>query len=446
MQKAKLHQQLTSRHIVMIALGSSIGTGFFFGTNESIRLTGPSILLAYLLGGLMMYFIVRALGEMCVAEPSSGSFSYYAHQYIGPFAGYFSGWNYWFNYIIVCMIELTACGLFLDYWFPNSSHWLINLCIMLSFLIINGLSVRVFGEIEFWFAGIKVLAVMSLIIFGGFLLIRGTPVHHVTPSVRHLWQNGGFFAQGLSGFLCSLVVVLFSFGGTELVGITAGETEHPKKNIPLAINGIIGRIILFYVATLAIVLCMYPWQKLHAHVSPFVDVFEHMGIPKAAALMNFVALTAALSSLNSGIYGTGRMLYNLGLQGNAPSWLTQLSKHGTPNRAILVSMSCIAVAVILNYLFPHYVFNLLLAVATIAAIMNWTAILVTHFYFKSKSLKHSSFPMLAYPYSSIAAFLFLITVTIGMYTMSSFRLAILIGPLWVSGLSLSYLIKLRVRR
>lgn len=435
-----LKKSLTARHILMIAMGSAIGTGFFFGVGGSIKLAGPSILIAYFLGGIMMYIIVRALGEMSVCEPNSGSFSYFAHKYIGNYAGFMSGWNYWFNYIIVCMLELTACGYFIDYWFPHSVHWIVTLVVMLVFTFINLLNVRLFGEIEFWFAGIKVVTVIGLIIFGIYLLgISANTESHIS----NLWTHGGVFANGLKGFLFSFVIVVFSFGGTELVGITAGETSNPQKNIPLAINGIIFRIIIFYIATLAIVMCLYPWDQLNANISPFVDVFKQIGINKAATLMNLVAITAALSSLNSGIYGTGRMLHNLALQGNAPRYLRNLSKTGIPTNAIVLSMIFIAVTVLLNYLYPDKVFNILLAIATLCAIINWITILITHFSFKLKFKGKNTYPIFAYPYSTIFAILFLCMVAVTMYFMPDFHMAILIAPLWLVLLSLGYFISNR---
>lgn len=440
MSNHNLKKSLTSRHVLMIALGSAIGTGFFFGTGKSIQLTGPSILLAYILGGIMMYIVVRALGEMSVAEPNSGSFVFFAHKYVNNYLGFVAGWNYWFNYILVCMIELTACSLFIDYWLPSSSHWLTTSIVMIVFLFINDLSVRIFGEIEFWFAGIKILAVVGLIVFGLYILGFHQQLDSSMAHINNLWSEGHFFANGIPGFLFSFVIVVFSFGGTELVGITAGETENPQKNIPLAINGIIGRIILFYVVTLAIVICLYPWEKLNANISPFVDVFYQMGITKAASLMNFVAITAALSSLNSGIYGTGRMLYNLSLQGNAPRLFSHLSKNGIPKRAVLGSMICIAFTVLLNFLYPKTIFIILLAIATLSAIINWLMILITHFYFK-RQVKNTEYPLFAYPCSSIITIIFLVLVSSTMFFMPDFKMAVIIAPIWIFLLSLGYYLK-----
>jgi L-asparagine transporter-like permease len=342
------------------------------------------------------------------------------------------------------MLELTATGIFMDYWFPESVHWIITLVVIVLFTGINLLNVRMFGEFEFWFAGIKVVTVICLVLFGVYILGFGNNHQQSVSNVSNLWQNGGFFANGLQGFLFSFVVVVFSFGGTELVGITAAEAENPRKTIPMAINGIIVRILLFYIATLAIIMCLYPWNKIDSHISPFVDVFQQIGIAKAASLMNLVAITAALSSLNSGIYGTARMVYNLGLQGNAPQAMTKVSAKGSPTNAIIFSIICIGLTVFLNYLYPKQIFNILLSIATIAAIINWITILVTHINFKRKFTGISHYPIFFYPLSSVIAIIFLVMVAGIMYFMPDFRLAIIIAPIWLCLLSIGYLIKTKI--
>jgi L-asparagine transporter-like permease len=451
---------LTSRHILMIALGSAISTGLFFSSAESIRLAGASILLAYTIGGIIMYIVVRALGEMVVYEPNVGSFSYYAYKYIGKYAGFMAGWNYWFNYIIVCMLELTASTMFLEYWFPNSPHWIMATIILIIFAFINLISVKFFGEFEFWFAGIKVVTILAFILLGIYLIatagitngasndtINGVSnsVTHSNTSIHNLWQYGGFFAGGVKGFLFSFVIVVFSFGGTELVGIAAGESQNPHKVVPLAINGIIIRIILFYVATLTIIMCLYPWNKISNNISPFVDVFQKIGMAKAAAVMNLVAITAALSSFNSGIYGTARMLYNLGKQNNAPKYFTKLSKNGVPYIALSFSLVFIILTILLNYFYPKHVFNILFAIATIAAMFNWIIILVTQIKFRY-SIPHAEHrPQLSYklplfPLLPIIAIVFFIIIMCTMYYMENMRLAIYIAPLWLLILSIGYLL------
>lgn len=437
MTKSLIHG-LETRHVLMFALGSAIGTGLFLGAGESIANTGPSILLAYAIGGIIMYIILRALGEMTVYEPNVGSFSYYSYKYMGNFAGFITGWNYWFLYIIVCMLELTASTMFLDYWFPNLSHWVSALLILLLFASINLLQVRVFGEFEFWFAGIKVVTVIALILFGCYIIFF---THQPTSNITNLWQYG-FFAHGFHGFLLSFVAVVFSFGGTELVGITAGEAKNPQKTIPMATNGVIFRILVFYLATLAIIMCLYPWDQINHQVSPFVDVFSKIGISKAAALMNLVITTAALSSFNSGIYGTGRMLYNLGNQGNAPKIFTKISHNRVPYVSTLFSLLMIFLVVILNYLYPKQVFTMLLAIATIAAMLNWIAILIAQIAFRRKvPALNIKYKMPLYPLSSIIAIIFFIMVIITMSQMENMRLAVYVAPIWLCVLTVGYYIR-----
>ncbi|HLX53657.1 MAG TPA: amino acid permease, partial [Aquella sp.] len=441
-----LAHSLKSRHILMIALGSAIGTGLFFGAGESIKLAGPSILLSYAIGGIIMYIVIRALGEMTVHAPNAGSFSYYAYTYIGNYAGFIAGWNYWFNYIIVSMLELTATTMFLDYWFPHASHWIVALNILIVFTIVNLMNVKLYGEFEFWFAGIKVVVIIALIILGLYLIISSNNNIHNSTSINNLWSYGGFFAHGYNGFLLSFVVVIFSFGGTELVGITAGEAENPHKTIPMAINGIIVRIIIFYIATLAIVLCLYPWSKIDSNISPFVDVFSKIGIPKAAAVMNFVAITAALSSLNSGIYGTARMAYGLSKQQNAPKILGRLNSNGIPYMATLFSLFFVFITVVLNYLYPKQIFGILLSVATIAAIINWVIILITQIVFRKKvGVANIKYKMPFYPLTSIIAIIFFAVIIITMTQMKDMAMAIYIAPIWLLILSIGYWLKNKIQ-
>ncbi len=440
---------LKPRHILMIALGSAIGTGLFFGAGESIKLAGPSILLSYTIGGIIMYIVIRALGEMTVYEPNVGSFSFYAYKYINQYAGFMAGWNYWFNYIIVSMLELTATTMFLDYWIPISKyHWLIALGILTFFGLINLMNVKFFGEFEFWFTGIKVTTIIILIIIGLYLIFtnQSTDTGDIHSNIKNLWQYGGFFTGGFHGFILSFVVVIFAFGGTELVGIAAGESDNPKKTIPIAINGIIIRISVFYVLVLAIIMCLYPWDKIDNSISPFVDVFNKVGIPKAAALMNLVAIAAALSSFNSGIYGTARMLFNLARQGNAPKYFIKLTSGGAPYLATIFSISCIFITVILNYFYPKQIFYILLALATTAAMINWITILIAQICFRWQVDRQNIFyKMPLYPFSSIVAIGFFIFVLITMLRMPTMSLAVYIMPLWILILSILYIVKIKAK-
>jgi L-asparagine transporter-like permease len=270
--------KLKNRHIQMIAIGGAIGTGLFFGAAKSITLTGPSIVLSYLIGGIVMYVIMRALGEMVVHEPNFGAYSHYAYKYVGDYLGFISGWFAWFEYTIVCMLEVTAVAVFLDYWLPWIPHWVTIAVILSLFFAINMLNVRVFGEFEFWFAGIKVVTIILMILFSIYLIFfdHVTNVEALTNIKTMLVNN--FFPKGIFGFLSSMVLVIFSFGGTQFLGIAAADAEDIPNTVPKAVNGVIIRIILFYVGTFLAILCLYPWQKLNTNISPFVDVFDKKAI------------------------------------------------------------------------------------------------------------------------------------------------------------------------
>ena len=341
---AALRKSLKNRHVQLIALGGAIGTGLFYGSSESIALAGPSILLAYLVGGLAIFMIVRALGEMSVEDPRAGAFSYYATRYWSKRAGFVSGWNYWFNYILVSMVELSVVGSFVNYWFPAIPQWVSAAVFLVVIAAMNLLGVSKFGEFEFWFAIIKIVAVIAMIVGGLAVLIAGLPTDSGVKASFSNWfaLDGGVLPHGLlqqsadgqwTGLLMALVVVMFSFGGTELIGITAGETEDPRRTIPRATNGIIWRILVFYIGALGVIMAVVPWNTIDGTTSPFVQIFDSVGVHAAAGILNFVCLTAVMSVYNSGLYANSRMLYSLARQGNAPEILGKLNFHGGHHRA-----------------------------------------------------------------------------------------------------------------
>ena len=354
---AALRKSLKNRHVQLIALGGAIGTGLFYGSSESIALAGPSILLAYLVGGLAIFMIVRALGEMSVEDPRAGAFSYYATRYWSKRAGFVSGWNYWFNYILVSMVELSVVGSFVNYWFPAIPQWVSAAVFLVVIAAMNLLGVSKFGEFEFWFAIIKIVAVIAMIVGGLAVLIAGLPTDSGVKASFSNWfaLDGGVLPHGLlqqsadgqwTGLLMALVVVMFSFGGTELIGITAGETEDPRRTIPRATNGIIWRILVFYIGALGVIMAVVPWNTIDGTTSPFVQIFDSVGVHAAAGILNFVCLTAVMSVYNSGLYANSRMLYSLARQGNAPEILGKLNFHGVPVVGVLASAAITALAVV----------------------------------------------------------------------------------------------------
>lgn len=443
---SELHKGLKNRHVQMIALGGAIGTGLFYGSASSIGLAGPAIALAYLIGGIMIFFIMRALGELSVDTPNSGSISYYAYQNLGDFFGFFSGWNYWFNYVAVSMAELTVVGIYVQYWFPNIPTWVTAFGFLILITCINLLSVKLYGEFEFYFAIIKVVAIIGMIILGLVIIFTGIGNDGVPTGFSNLFDEGGFMPNGLTGVVLSLVLVMFSFGGVELVGITAGEVDTPKKTIPKAINQVVYRILIFYVGALLVIMSVFPWNQIDGQSSPFVQIFDGVGIPAAAGILNVVVLTAAVSAHNSSLYSNGRMLHSLAKQGNAPKFLGKVGKRtGAPVAAILVSSGVAAIAVIINFLFPEKVFSYLMAIATIAVVINWIMIVIIHLAFRKRIGKDAvsklSFKLPLYPISNYLVLLFLIAVIVIMGFIPDYRLALIILPIWVIILSVGYKLK-----
>ncbi|MFS0559182.1 amino acid permease [Terribacillus sp. 179-K 1B1 HS] len=443
---SELHKGLKNRHVQMIALGGAIGTGLFYGSASSIGLAGPAIALAYLIGGIMIFFIMRALGELSVDTPNSGSISYYAYRNLGDFFGFFSGWNYWFNYVAVSMAELTVVGIYVQYWFPGIPTWVTAFGFLILITCINLLSVKLYGEFEFYFAIIKVVAIIGMIILGLLIVFTGIGNNGVPTGFSNLFDEGGFMPNGPTGVVLSLVLVMFSFGGVELIGITAGEVDTPKKTIPKAINQVVYRILIFYVGALLVIMSVFPWNQIDGQSSPFVQIFDGVGIPAAAGILNVVVLTAAVSAHNSSLYSNGRMLHSLAKQGNAPKFLGKVGKRtGAPVAAILVSSGVAAIAVIVNFLFPEKVFSYLMAIATIAVVINWAMIVIIHLAFRKRIGKEAasklSFRLPLYPISNYLVMLFLIAIVVIMAFIPDYRLALFILPVWVIIICVGYKLK-----
>ena len=434
-----MQRGLKNRHLQMIALGGAVGTGLFYGSASTIAIAGPSVCLAYLLGGAVIFLIMRMLGEMTVAEPVSGSFSYFAAKYWGEFPGFLAGWNYWFLYVFVSMAELTAAGIYIDFWLPDFPHWLTALILIIVITSVNLANVKMYGETEFFLSLIKVSAVCGMIILGAYLIF--TSPAPFPENLANLWQHGGFFPNGVSGMFLSLAVVMFSFGGVELIGITAGEAETPEKTIPRAINEIIWRILIFYVGTMLILTTLWPWNEVGKEASPLVQIFAGVGIPAAAHILNFVVFIAAVSVYNSAIYSNARMLYGLAEVGNAPKFLKHLSANGVPMRAILLSSCMTLITVVLNYFFPEEVFMYLMSIVTGAVITTWALIALTHLKFRAinkKAGKTSKFPSLFYPAANFFCLAFFLLVAATMLTFDDMRQAVFILPLWILSLWCGY--------
>ena len=443
-QQPQLKHGLSNRHIQLIALGGSIGTGLFLGISQTIKLAGPSVILGYALAGLIAFFMMRQLGEMVVEEPVSGSFSYFAYKFWSPFAGFMSGWNYWVLNVLVCMAELSAIGLYVQYWWPEIPTWISALGFFVLINAINLLHVKVFGETEFLFSMIKILAIIGMIGYGAWLLASGHGGAHA--SISNLWALGGFFPNGISGLIMAMAIIMFSFGGIELVGIAAAETKNPTTTIPKAVNQIVYRVLLFYVLTFIVLLSLFPWHQIAEGGSPFVLIFDSLGSQGVATVLNFVVLTAAISVYNGTSYGTSRMLLGLAEQGNAPQFLKKINQRGIPYAAILCSALVTLLCVVLNYIFPEKAFKLLMSLVVSAIVINWMMLALTHLKFKQRMLalkKSTLFPTLIYPISNYICIVFLLGILVVMWLTPDMRIAVMLIPLWIGCLTLTYWFKQR---
>lgn len=430
----QLQRRLKNRHIQLIALGGAIGTGLFLGSAHIIQSAGPSIILGYLIGGLIAFLMMRQLGEMIVHEPVTGSFSYFAFKYWGKFSGFLTGWNYWVLYILVAMTELTAIGKYINYWWPHIPSWLSVLIFFVTVTLANLANVKMYAESEFWLSLIKVLAIVAMIVFGVYLLI--TADASSTASVSNLWKHGGFFPNGVDGLFYMLAFMMFAFGGIELISMAAAETENPEKNIPRAVNQTVIRVFLFYICSLAVLLSLVPWNQLNLgdlDHSPFVMIFSQMGIAWAAHLLNFIILTASLSVCNSGMYANSRMLVGLAEQGNAPKLFTKVSKQGVPVAAVLCSALLIFGCVILNYWVPEKALSYLIYIVVAAAVLNWMMISLIHLKFRQAMKREgisTKFPAIFAPITNYFVLAFMLMMLYIMWT-QGFMLSVLMLPVWI---------------
>lgn len=456
----ELKRGLLNRHIQLIALGGAIGTGLFLGIGPAAVLAGPSVILGYAVAGFIAFLIMRQLGEMVVEEPVSGSFSHFAFKYWGSFAGFASGWNYWILYVLVSMAELTAIGVYIHFWWPEIPLWVSSLFFFVMINAVNLTSVKVYGEAEFWFSIVKVVAIIAMILFGTYLLLSGTGGERA--SITNLWNDGGFFPRGIiesdgaggfTGLLAAMALIMFAFGGLELIGITAAEAENPEKNIPKATNQVIYRILIFYIGALIILFSLSPWREITAGSSPFVTVFDTLKgfeftlfgktfffTSLIANALNIIVLTAALSVYNSCVYSNSRMLYGLAMQGNAPKFLRKLSRQHVPVRATLVSSAFVAVCILVNWLMPEQALNIMMSLVVSALIINWVMISITHLYFrkqKDREGRLTKFRTFWFPLSNYICLFFLIGVLIIMW-ITGMKVPVELIPVWLVLLYISY--------
>lgn len=432
MVQQELKRDLANRHVQLIAIGGTIGTGLFLGSGKAIQLAGPSIIFAYLTVGIAVFFIMRALGELLLSKAGYQSFTDIAQDYLGPRIAFVTGWTYWFCWIMIAMADIIAVGVYVQYWF-DIPQWVPAIICLIVLLGFNLLTVKLFGELEFWFALIKVITILLLIGVGVILLVIGFKTDAGAVTIRNLWEHGGIFPNGISGFLLSFQMVLFAFVGVELVGVSAAETANPRKNIPSAINKIPLRILFFYIGSIIVLLCINPWTELNAEESPFVKTFSLIGIPIAAGIINFVVLTSAASACNSGMFSTSRILYNLSRSNQAPANLAKLNKNHVPGNALFISTLVVSVGALLSKLIPAQAFGLVSTVSAICFIWVWGVIIVCHLKYKKTCPQlhaESTFKAPFTPFVNYVVLALFAMILIIMLFANETRLALLLTPLW----------------
>jgi L-asparagine transporter-like permease len=433
-----LQRRLTPRHITFMALGMCIGAGLFLGSASTIKLAGPSVLFAYVFGGAMIFIIMRALGEMAAHEPVAGSFGAYAHKYLGPLAGYLTGWNYWILMMGVGIAESTAVGIYMKAWFPGTPQWIWAFASVSMIGGLNLLAVKVYGELEFWFSLIKVLTVVAMIAGGSAMIWLGWGHHGEPVGLSNLWTHGGWFPHGVSGMVLALPVLVFSFGGIETIGVAAAEAAQPERTIPRAVNSVIWRILIFYIGSLFVIMAIYPWNQLDANSSPFVSTFASLGLPQAAGFINFVVITAALSSFNSTTFSGSRMLHSLASKGQAPAAMGHTSAHGVPVRGVLVTMGFLLFGVVMNYLVPGRIFGMMMSILAFNTVWTWGMVLVAHWSFRRRQPQPLGFRLRAWPLSSVLCLAFLGFVWVMLWWNPDTRVAIYVGVAWLALLIAGY--------
>ena len=440
--RTKLTRGLKRRHIELIAIGGAIGVGLFLGSAKAVQNAGPGLILGYAVGGLVIFFIMRALGELLLYRPVAGSFVTYADEFVGPFAGFVTGWSYWFTWVVTGMAELTAIGVYVSYWFPAFPQWITVFAALVVLFGANMLAVRVFGEMEFWFALIKVTMIVMLIVGGLVVILFGVGNLGATAGFSNLFSHGGFLPFGILGVLLTFQMVMFGFQGVELIGVTAGEAENPEVVLPSATNSIIYRILIFYIGALVVIMSLVPWNQLEPRMSPFVLVFDRIGIPGAADIVNLVVITAAMSSCNSGLYSTGRMLLALSEVGQAPSALGAINRRHLPAAAITASAALMLIGVLLNYLVPDQVFIWVTSVALIGTLWTWGIIMLAHRGYKKAvhegRVRAVSYTMPGAPLANWLVVGFLIVVAALLSIEPATRVALYVAPIWFALLGVAY--------
>ena len=448
----ELKRSMTAGQMEMISLGGAIGVGLFMGASSTIKWTGPSVLLAYIFVGVILYIVMRALGEMLYVDPGTGSFADYASEHVHPIAGYLAEWANVFQYIVVGISEVVATTEYLRFWWKGTSDWAAGVIIILFLLVANLASAKAYATLEFWFAMIKVVTIILMILLGFAVILFGFGNGGHPVGFSNLWSHGGFFTGGLKGFFFSMAIIVGSYEGIELIGISAGEVSDPHKAIVKSVKSVLWRILIFYVGAIFVIVTIYPWNKLDSIGSPFVTTFAKVGITAAASVINFVVLTAALSGANSGIYSSSRMLYKLAHEGEAPKTFGHISKRIVPSHAIIGITSGIFVGFMLNVLAQFLnkslanVFVIVYSSSVLPGMVAWFVILIAELRFRKKNpdlMKNHPFKLPLYPYSNYFALIMLVVIVIFMFINPETQISVAVGAIVLIVAALVYVVKHR---
>ncbi|KAB2749388.1 D-serine/D-alanine/glycine transporter [Brucella anthropi] len=445
-EEPHLARNLSNRHLQLIAIGGAIGTGLFMGSGKTISLAGPSILLVYAVIGFMLFFVMRALGEILLSNLEYRSFADFAGDYLGPWAQFFTGWTYWLCWIVTGVADVVAVSGYVSFWFPELALWIPALGLIFTLLALNLPTVRNFGEIEFWFALIKIVAIVGLIIAGVYMLSTGfTLPNGSQASVAHLWNHGGFFPNGFLGFVAGFQIAVFAFVGIELVGTAAAETKDPERNLPKAINSIPIRVVLFYLGALFVIITVIPWDQVDPNSSPFVAMFSLAGLGIAAHVVNFVVLTSATSSANSGIYSTSRMIYGLATSKLAPKALAKLNKRQVPVNSLFFSCVFLLAGVVLLYAGQSIIeaFTIVTTISALLFIFIWSVILASYLQYRRKRPdlhEKSTFKMPGGRAAVVMVFAFFAFILWALAQEPDTAAALKVTPLWFVLLAVAYLV------
>ncbi len=446
----ELQRGLGARQMRMIALGGTIGVGLFMGATSTIKWTGPSVIFAYLIAGIFLFLVMRAMGEMVYLHPTSGSFANFASDYIHPVAGYLTAWSNVFQWVVVGMSEVIAVGEYMNYWFPDLPQWIPGVIVVALLAGANLVSVKAFGEFEFWFAMIKVVTIILMIVAGFGLIFFGLGNGGEAIGLSNLWAHGGFMPNGWIGFFFALSIVIGSYQGVELIGITAGETKDPQKNIKSAVNGVIWRILIFYIGAIFVIVTVYPWNELGNIGSPFVATFAKVGITFAAGLINFVVLTAAMSGCNSGIFSASRMSLNLSQKGMLPKFFGKVMKNGVPMWTVLAIATGILIGALLNVILPLFikgadsVFVYVYSASILPGMVPWFMILISHLRFRKnhpEELEGHPFKMPGGAFTNYITMAFFIMVLIGMLFNKETVVSVIIGIAFLLFMTMFFFLK-----